>query len=493
MAGFLRACFTVLRDKRGDFVSAALVLPLFLFVVFGSIVGFTAWNAKQVVTEAAREGARLAAVGRPEGEVRDRVAAIVNAHLLGSKAVPSKGVVSTQYDLWGLLTKSGGKLYVSGIEVRGATGSVQSALQGLVGRNVGLLGSFREDPPPPGTQNATLVPGSGGPPLVQTNGALRLQASTHNANLWSGEWAAPGGAKIKRIHIKGKSEVNYDYGYVFGWNGSQWVQLVRKCSPSPDAEYDAWVDVSGANVTRLKTGLTTDGSVLYNPTYIDVPEVEVDAPTYAVTYRLPVSLPQRVQAGGTFTVSATVTNNCSFTWPAGNAIGLSYHWYSGSTCVLWDGARSYVTAPVPPGGSYTFQLAVRVGDFSPGTYRLVLDMVHENVTWFAQRGASYLVADVEVCEPDRYFSATHAEEYRSEQWVTANVTTFDKNSDVIVRSDPSRDVVEVEVRYHVPVFFPIAKLTEAFPRAGGVAPSMSAFRGPEILVKSVAKMYREPI
>ncbi|AFV11671.1 hypothetical protein Tph_c14620 [Thermacetogenium phaeum DSM 12270] len=114
---------------------------------------------------------------------------------------------------------------------------------------------------------------------MPTNGALRIQATSHNTNKYSSEWISPNGKKIYRIHIKGKSERNYDYGYVYGWNGSSWVQLVKRCSPSSNAEYDEWVDVSSYNVTKLKTRLTTDRSVLYSPTYVDVVEVDTNHPS----------------------------------------------------------------------------------------------------------------------------------------------------------------------------------------------------------------------
>lgn len=118
---------------------------------------------------------------------------------------------------------------------------------------------------------------SGSGQTLSTGGAVKLQANSHYADLWSNPWSPPGGGKIKRIHIKGKSERNYDYGYVYGWNGSSWVELARRCSPGYDQEYDEWIDVSNQNITQIKTRLTTDGSVLYNPTYVDVPEVEVEA------------------------------------------------------------------------------------------------------------------------------------------------------------------------------------------------------------------------
>ena len=52
------------RPRRGQaLVEFALVLPLLMLVLFGIVEFGRAWNAKQVLTDAAREGARLAVVG----------------------------------------------------------------------------------------------------------------------------------------------------------------------------------------------------------------------------------------------------------------------------------------------------------------------------------------------------------------------------------------------------------------------------------------------
>lgn len=51
----------------------ALLLPLLLLLVFGIIDFGRALNAQITITQAAREGARLSALGRPSGEVTARV------------------------------------------------------------------------------------------------------------------------------------------------------------------------------------------------------------------------------------------------------------------------------------------------------------------------------------------------------------------------------------------------------------------------------------
>ncbi|MGH9157333.1 MAG: TadE/TadG family type IV pilus assembly protein [Acidimicrobiales bacterium] len=64
------------RDQRGAaMVEFALVLPLLVMLVFGIIEFGRGYNAKITVTAAAREGARLLALGGTADEVRARVRA----------------------------------------------------------------------------------------------------------------------------------------------------------------------------------------------------------------------------------------------------------------------------------------------------------------------------------------------------------------------------------------------------------------------------------
>lgn len=58
------------RDSRGQaIVELALILPVFLLMVLGMIDLARAWNAKQVITDAAREAARRGVVDDPDVSV----------------------------------------------------------------------------------------------------------------------------------------------------------------------------------------------------------------------------------------------------------------------------------------------------------------------------------------------------------------------------------------------------------------------------------------
>jgi Flp pilus assembly protein TadG len=63
------------RDRGATAVEFALLLPLLLLIVFGIIDFGRALNAQITLTQAAREGARLAALGAPNVVSRTKAAA----------------------------------------------------------------------------------------------------------------------------------------------------------------------------------------------------------------------------------------------------------------------------------------------------------------------------------------------------------------------------------------------------------------------------------
>ncbi|SHJ16190.1 TadE/TadG family type IV pilus assembly protein [Desulfofundulus thermosubterraneus] len=316
-----------LKSDRGSapVIGFVILVPLLAVLIYGIAWLSHLGDVQNVVEEAARAGARWLASnpGDIEG-AKQRAAEVVLGSFTVKKDIDLGD--SLKNKLLGRLTKVGNKYYIGSNRVKPATEAVRQDMERLLNRVVLADGSWVEadvfeakvvttDPPEtqmvqqqggsstgqPGTQGSQTVsqvrhPGpfpaavlaqygqgtwgtgwTSSTQTVFTNGALRLQVSSHYANAWSNPWSPPGGGKIKRIHIKGKSERNYDYGYVYGWNGSSWVELAKRCSPGYNQEYDEWIDVSGKNITQIRTRLTTDYSVLYSPTYVDVPEVEVES------------------------------------------------------------------------------------------------------------------------------------------------------------------------------------------------------------------------
>lgn len=114
--------------------------------------------------------------------------------------------------------------------------------------------------------------------------------------------------------------------------------------------------------------------------------------------------PQTMAPGSIITATVVVRNGGSLTWPqAGpNPVRLGYHWYT------LDGAR--LTAGYPDvrtplrqdvGYGTAVTLAAHVGaPVTPGTYELRWDLVHELVTWFADKGSATLNLRVTVAAQD---------------------------------------------------------------------------------------------
>src|SRR5579859_3032399 len=70
-----RPARSAIRDRGAAAVEFALLLPLLLLLIFGIIDFGRALNAQITLTQAAREGARLAALGQPSVASRTQAAA----------------------------------------------------------------------------------------------------------------------------------------------------------------------------------------------------------------------------------------------------------------------------------------------------------------------------------------------------------------------------------------------------------------------------------
>ena len=111
------------------------------------------------------------------------------------------------------------------------------------------------------------------------------------------------------------------------------------------------------------------------------------------------AVPARVPAGWKFTVATRLTNQSRVAWPnrGGARVRLAYHWLTpDGRPVLWEGERTELPAPVPPGGQVSVQQEI-VAPAQPGRYVLELDPVFENVSWFSkENGGTTFRREVEV-------------------------------------------------------------------------------------------------
>jgi hypothetical protein len=112
--------------------------------------------------------------------------------------------------------------------------------------------------------------------------------------------------------------------------------------------------------------------------------------------------PQRMVAGDTVAVAVSVQNSGSLTWPAGgaNPVRLGYHWYdqNGQVVPLPPEAdhRSSLPSNAPFAARVNWADALLTAPTTPGHYTLRWDLVHEGISWFADRGSPVLAVPVSV-------------------------------------------------------------------------------------------------
>jgi hypothetical protein len=113
---------------------------------------------------------------------------------------------------------------------------------------------------------------------------------------------------------------------------------------------------------------------------------------------LDLELPS-IRAGATATAVVELENVGTAEWrSAGEPRGvhLAYHWLDDlGNPIVWDGLRSSLGQPVPPGERLRAQLVIR-GPIPPGGYRLHIDLVDEGRAWFAEFGNTPLEAACDV-------------------------------------------------------------------------------------------------
>jgi hypothetical protein len=124
----------------------------------------------------------------------------------------------------------------------------------------------------------------------------------------------------------------------------------------------------------------------------------LDADLYDVLWGDTI-VPAKVPAGWKFTVATRLSNKSKVTWPnrGGARVRLSYHWRTpDGRPVLWEGERTELPGPVPPGGQVDVQQDI-VAPAQPGRYVLELDPVFENVSWFSkENGGTTFRREIEV-------------------------------------------------------------------------------------------------
>lgn len=124
--------------------------------------------------------------------------------------------------------------------------------------------------------------------------------------------------------------------------------------------------------------------------------VTVAPPTFRASWS--GALPARLRSGEIASATLAVRNDGPFPWPIDgeHPVRIGHHWRDEyGRVVVWDGFRTELPNAVQPGESV--QLPVWFfAPTRPGSYILEVDVVQEDITWFAQKGSSSLRTAVEV-------------------------------------------------------------------------------------------------
>jgi len=114
---------------------------------------------------------------------------------------------------------------------------------------------------------------------------------------------------------------------------------------------------------------------------------------------VPLNPPSVMRPGEKVDIRFKVKNLGDSTWPAVGTkdfryqVNMGNHWIGAGATV--EDNRAAMKADLPPGGETEMTLAVTAPQ-TPGEYTLEIDMVHEGVTWFKERGARPSLLNVRV-------------------------------------------------------------------------------------------------
>lgn len=113
-------------------------------------------------------------------------------------------------------------------------------------------------------------------------------------------------------------------------------------------------------------------------------------PSEEIEYEAEVKLtdfPTSGTIGETLKISVAIRNMSTTTWPAHikKAVRCCYHIYNEEqTLLLWDGIRCELPHDVAPGTEINLTVKAEAPS-EPGTYKIAIDLVQEQVAWFSSK------------------------------------------------------------------------------------------------------------
>uniref|UniRef100_A0A7C1FH02 N-acetylmuramoyl-L-alanine amidase n=1 Tax=Caldilinea aerophila TaxID=133453 RepID=A0A7C1FH02_9CHLR len=243
-------------------------------------------------------------------------------------------------------------------------------------------------------------------PWVDQNSGW-VQAMYSEIDLWNRQ---PGAQQIRaailyrwpaldRWYIEGKSGVIEDFQAALTqdhrWRSAEQEERDERSEEIEELPLTADVLTSSPGDAVRPVG-AKNFSPLHAPTEARREErvrKRVEAPAYAIEW-ISDDLPTQLFAGQVITALVTLRNVGSLTWRwgGGNPFRIGYRYYRNRRLMKLPPAkdlRTDIPDDVEPGQIITVQVRIALPD-EPGNYTLELDLVHEGVTWFKEKGSPVL-------------------------------------------------------------------------------------------------------
>ncbi len=215
--------------------------------------------------------------------------------------------------------------------------------------------------------------------------------------------------RLDRWYIANKLGVEEDFRQALAHDYRWQEEEAQSEESAQSGDENATLGIGAGNAATLHTGAT--GSVTGSATVLAAPPKgktkrvrrRQPEPPYQVEW-LGEQFPARLLAGQMISAPITIKNTGSMTWPwgGGNPVRLGYRYYRNRRPLPIPPVRDLrtdVPEDVAPGQTIVIDTHIALPE-EPGNYTLELDLVHEGIAWFKEKGSPPLTRWLTVEAPE---------------------------------------------------------------------------------------------
>ncbi|TCP57168.1 methyltransferase family protein [Tamaricihabitans halophyticus] len=176
--------------------------------------------------------------------------------------------------------------------------------------------------------------------------------------------------------------------------------------PFPDASFDSAIsllvlqhappETQLAALLELRRVVRPGGVILVQIPGLPSSPAELSEDAY-IARLSPKLVPEQLETGQSQLLRIAVTNDGEHSWRTGHRIRLGNHWMANDRMLIEDDGRADLPTALAGGTTAEVELLV-TAPVEPGDYQLELDLVREDVCWFANKGSPTLRLPVRVTE-----------------------------------------------------------------------------------------------